>query len=241
MINKLDILAIGAHPDDIELGCAGTLIKHIELGFKVGAIDLTQGELGTRGNASLRLKEASDAAQIMGLAIRHNLNFEDGFITEDNKDYLMDIVKYIRLYRPSIVLCNAIDDRHPDHSRASKLVVKACFLAGLTKLETIYDGVTQNAWRPNQVLHYIQWKPIKADVIIDITGYLPSKIKAVKAYKSQFYDLNSEEPETPISSVQFLESVTYRASDLGRLIGVDYAEGFTSEKPIALDSLSHLL
>jgi len=241
MINKLDILAIGVHPDDIELGCAGTLIKHVGLGFNVGALDLTQGELGTRGNASIRLKEASEAAQIMGLQVRDNLGFEDGFVTEENRDYIMEIVRYIRQSKPSIVICNAIEDRHPDHSRASKLVVKACFLAGLTKLETAHDGSFQNAWRPKQILHYIQWKPITPDVIIDISNYLPSKIKAVKAYKSQFHNLNSDEPETPISSIQFIDSVTYRASDLGRLIGVDYAEGFTSESPIAVDSLAHLL
>ena len=241
MINKIDILAIGVHPDDIELGCAGTIIKHIALGFSVGGLDLTQGELGTRGSAELRLVEADNASKIMGLSIRDNLGFEDGFVTADNKQYQLEIVKKIRQYQPNIVLCNAIDDRHPDHSRSASLVSTACFLAGLPKVATELNGESQAAWRPKHVLHYIQWKPIKPDFIIDISGYLDTKISAVKAYKSQFHDPNSEEPETPISSQQFIDSVRYRASDLGRLIGVDYAEGFTSDKVIGLDRLDSLI
>jgi len=241
MINKIDILAIGVHPDDIELGCAGTIIKHITLGFSVGGLDLTQGELGTRGSAELRLVEADNASKIMGLSIRENLGFEDGFVTADNKQYQLEIVKKIRQYQPNIVLCNAIDDRHPDHSRSASLVSTACFLAGLPKVATELNGESQAAWRPKQVLHYIQWKPIKPDFIIDISGYLDTKISAVKAYKSQFHDPNSEEPETPISSQQFIDSMRSRASDLGRLIGVDYAEGFTSDKVIGLDRLDSLI
>lgn len=241
MTNQLNILAVGVHPDDIELGCAGTLCKHIAQGHKVSAIDLTQGELGTRGSAAIRLQEADAAANIMGLASRVNLEFEDGFVTEDNKDYLMKLIVQIRALKPDMVLCNAIEDRHPDHSRAAKLVAKSCFLAGLPKIETSYEGVSQEAWRPKQVLHYIQWLPIEPDVLVDISGYINQKVDAVKAYKSQFYDPKSNEPTTPISSQQFLDSITYRASDLGRLIGVEYAEGFTSERPIAISSLADLI
>ena len=241
MTNKIDILAIGVHPDDIELGCGGTIVKHIDLGFTVGAIDLTQGELGTRGSAEIRLKEAEVSKKLMGLNFRENLGFEDGFVTADNKSYQLEIVKRIRKYQPDIVLCNAIDDRHPDHLRSASLVATACFLAGLTKIKTEFDGGVQSAYRPKQVLHYIQWKPIKPDFVIDITGYMDAKLATVKAYRSQFHDPTSSEPETLISSKQFLDSVSYRASDLGRLIGVEYAEGFTSDKLIGLDRLDHLL
>ena len=241
MTNKIDILAIGVHPDDIELGCGGTIVKHIDLGFTVGAIDLTQGELGTRGSAEIRLKEAEVSKKLMGLNFRENLGFEDGFVTADNKSYQLEIVKRIRKYQPNIVLCNAIDDRHPDHPRSASLVSIACFLSGLTKIKTEFDGGVQSAWRPQQVLHYIQWKPIKPDFVIDITGYMDAKLAAVKAYRSQFHDPTSSEPETLISSKQFLDSVSYRASDLGRLIGVEYAEGFTSDKLIGLDRLDQLL
>tara|TARA_B100000963_G_scaffold80247_1_gene68301 strand:+ start:707 stop:1432 length:726 start_codon:yes stop_codon:yes gene_type:complete len=241
MTNKIDILAIGVHPDDIELGCGGTIVKHIDLGFSVGAIDLTQGELGTRGSAEIRLNEAEESKKLMELKFRENLGFEDGFVTADNKAYQLEIVKRIRKYQPDIVLCNAINDRHPDHPRSASLVVKACFLAGLTKIKTEFDGGVQSAFRPKQVLHYIQWNPIKPDFIIDITGYMDAKLAAVKAYRSQFHDPTSSEPETLISSKQFLDSISYRASDLGRLIGVEYAEGFTSDKLIGLDRLDHLL
>ena len=241
MTEKVDILAIGVHPDDIELGCGATILKHIHLGFTVGAIDLTQGELGTRGSAEIRLKEAEASKKLMGLKFRENLGFEDGFVTADNKVYQLEIVKRIRKYQPDIVLCNAIDDRHPDHSRSASLVSTACFLAGLTKIESEFDGKVQTAFRPKQVLHYIQWKPITPDFVVDITGYMVAKLAAVKAYQSQFHDPSSSEPETVISSKQFLDSVSYRASDLGRLIGVEYAEGFTSDKLIGLDRLDHLL
>ena len=241
MINKIDILAIGVHPDDIELGCAGTIVKHIKLGFSVGALDLTHGELGTRGTPELRLQEATEAAQIMGLKFRENLNFEDGFVTADNKEYQMELIKRIRKYQPKIVLCNAISDRHPDHSRASSLVSNACFLAGLPKVKTVYQDEEQTAWRPKQVLHYIQWNPIKPDFVIDISKQIETKILAVKAYKSQFFNSNSDEKTTPISSQQFIDSVSNRASDLGMLIGVGFAEGFTSDKLIGLDNLDSLL
>ena len=241
MTDKVDILAIGVHPDDIELGCGGTILKHIHHGKRVGVIDLTHGELGTRGSAEIRLKEAEASKKLMGLKFRENLGFEDGFVTADNKSYQLEIVKRIRKYQPDIVLCNAINDRHPDHPRSASLVVTACFLAGLTKIKTEFDGGVQSAFRPKQVLHYIQWKSIKPDFVIDITGYMDAKLAAVKAYRSQFHDPTSSEPETLISSKQFLDSVSYRASDLGRLIGVKYAEGFTSDKLIGLDRLDHLL
>ena len=241
MINKIDILAIGVHPDDIELGCAGTIVKHIGLGFSVGALDLTNGELGTRGSAEIRLQESADAAVVMDLKFRENLNFEDGFVTADNKEYQMELIKRIRKYQPKIILCNAISDRHPDHSRASSLVSNACFLAGLPKVKTVHEEEEQTAWRPKQVLHYIQWDPIKPDFVIDISEQIETKVLAVKAYKSQFFDPSSNEKETPISSQQFIDSISYRASDLGRLIGVAYAEGFTSDKLIGLDNLDSLL
>ena len=241
MTDKVDILAIGVHPDDIELGCGGTILKHIHHGQHVGVIDLTHGELGTRGSAEIRLKEAEASKKLMGLKFRENLGFEDGFVTADNKSYQLEIVKRIRKYQPDIVLCNAIDDRHPDHPRSASLVGTACFLAGLTKIKSEFDGGVQSAFRPKQVLHYIQWKPIKPDFVIDITGYMDAKLAAVKAYRSQFHDPTSSEPETLISSKQFLDSVSYRASDLGRLIGAEYAEGFTSDKLIGLDRLDHLL
>ena len=241
MINKIDILAIGVHPDDIELGCAGTIVKHIKLGFSVGALDLTQGELGTRGSAEIRAQEAIDAAQILGLKFRENLNFEDGFVSADNKEYQLELVRKIREYQPKIVLCNAIDDRHPDHSRSASLVSTACFLAGLPKIKTSIKNQEQEAWRPTQVLHYIQWKPIKPDFVIDVSEEIETKVLAAKAYKSQFFDPASDEKETPISSQQFIDSVSYRASDLGRLIGVSYAEGFTSDKLIGLENFDSLL
>jgi len=241
MINKIDILAIGVHPDDIELGCAGTISKHIKLGFTVGAIDLSQGELGTRGTSEIRAEEAADAAKILGLKFRENLNFEDGFVSADNKEYQLALVREIRKYQPKIVLCNAIKDRHPDHARSASLVSTACFLAGLPKIKTSFQELEQEAWRPTQVLHYIQWQPIKPDFVIDISQEIETKVMAVQAYKSQFFDPKSNEQETPISSQQFIDSVTYRASDLGRLIGVDYAEGFTSDKLIGIESLDQLL
>lgn len=236
---KLDILAFGAHPDDVELGCSGTLAKEIFLGKKVGIIDLTQGELGTRGSAKLRLEEAENARQILNAEIRENLGFADGFFKND-KEHQLEIIKIIRKYQPEIVLCNAITDRHIDHGKGSSLVSDACFLSGLRKIETEIEGKPQSAWRPKQVYHYIQWKNIEPDFVVDISGFIEKKIESVLAYKSQFYDANSNEPTTPISDKNFLDSVTYRARDLGRLIGVDFAEGFTTEKVVATKSLFDL-
>jgi bacillithiol biosynthesis deacetylase BshB1 len=236
---KLDILAFGAHPDDVELGCSGTILKEVSLGKKVGIVDLTRGELGTRGSAEIRDQEASDAAKILGVSVRENLNMRDGFFVNDEKHQL-EIIKMIRKYQPEIVLCNAIDDRHIDHGKGSKLVSDACFLSGLMKIETVLDGEIQKPWRPKVVYHYIQWKNIEPDFVVDITGFTDKKIESILAYRSQFYDPNSKEPESPISSKNFLESLNYRSRDLGRLTGVEHAEGFTVERYLAVNSLGDL-
>lgn len=237
---KLDILAFGAHPDDVELGCGATIAKEIFLGKKVGIIDLTRGELGTRGSSDLRTIEATNAATILGVSVRENLDFADGFFINDKKHQL-EIIKMIRKYQPEIVLCNAIDDRHIDHVKGSKLVSDACFLSGLIKVETFIESQNQEKWQPKHVYHYMQWKNIKPDFVVDITGFLDKKVASIMAYSSQFYDPKSKEPETPISSKNFIDSITYRARDLGRLINVDCAEGFTTERFVAIENLSKLI
>jgi bacillithiol biosynthesis deacetylase BshB1 len=237
---KLDILAFGAHPDDVELGCAGTILKEIALGKTVGIVDLTRGELGTRGSADLRDQEAAAAAQILGVSVRENLRFRDGFFVNDEAHQL-EVIQMIRKYQPEIVLCNAIEDRHIDHGKGSQLVSDACFLSGLMKIETKLDGQVQQAWRPKLVYHYIQWKDIKPDFVVDITGFTDKKVDSILAYRSQFYDPNSNEPESPITSKNFLESLNYRSRDLGRLVGVDHAEGFTVERYLAVNSLGDLI
>ncbi len=237
---KLDILAFGAHPDDVELGCGATVAKEVSLGKKVGIVDLTRGELGTRGSADLRDEEAANAATILGVAVRENVRFADGFFTND-KEHQLEIIKMIRKYKPDVVLCNAIDDRHIDHPKGSKLVSDACFLSGLLKIETELDGEAQEKWRPKQVYHYIQWKNIAPDFVIDVTGFMDKKIDSVKAYSSQFFDPTSKEPETPITSKNFIDSIGYRANDLGRLIGVEHAEGFTSERYVGVENLDKLI
>tara|TARA_R110002126_G_scaffold206886_3_gene354034 strand:- start:20263 stop:20979 length:717 start_codon:yes stop_codon:yes gene_type:complete len=237
---KLDILAFGAHPDDVELGCGATIAKEIALGKKVGIVDLTRGELGTRGSAELRDLEAKNAAEILGVSVRENLRFADGFFSND-KAHQLEIIKMIRKYQPEIVLCNAIDDRHIDHPKGSTLVSDACFLSGLVKIETKIGEKLQEKWRPKQVYHYIQWKNSTPDFVVDVTGFIEKKQNAVLAYASQFFDPNSKEPETPITSKNFTESIHYRARDLGRLIGVDFAEGFTSERYVAVENLDKLI
>ncbi|WP_318308224.1 bacillithiol biosynthesis deacetylase BshB1 [Flagellimonas crocea] len=239
---KLDILVFGAHPDDAELGAGATIAKEVSKGKKVGIVDLTRGELGTRGSAEIRDKEAAKAAEILGVAVRENMQFADGFFVND-KDHQLEIIKIIRKYRPDIVLCNAVEDRHIDHGRGSKLVSDACFLSGLMKIDTKMDGddAWQEAWRPKQVYHYIQWKNLKPDFVVDVSGFIDTKTDAIMAYSSQFYDPNSDEPETPISSKNFTDSVIYRARDLGRIIGVEYAEGFTVERYVGVDSLEDLI
>ena len=236
---KLDILAFAAHPDDVELAASGTLIKHIAQGKKVGIVDLTKGELGSRGSAEIRSKEASISAEIMNLDARVNLDLGDGFF-EVGEEELLKVIEQIRYFRPEIVLCNAVEDRHPDHSRGSKLVSRACFLSGLQKINTEWNGEFQEAWRPKSVFHYIQDHWIDPDIIIDITDFFDSKMKAIYAFDSQFYNPDSSEKETPISSPEFLEHIKGRAISLGRLIGSKYGEGFTVERPPGVEDLFDL-
>lgn len=237
---KVDVLAIGAHPDDVELGCGGTLAKFISQGKKVAIVDLTEGELGTRGTNETRAKEAKRASNILGVVVRENLGMKDGFLS-NTEEYQMRIVKMVRKYQPEIIFANAIDDRHPDHAKAAKLVSDACFLSGLIKIETVEAGENQPVWRPKHIFNYIQWKSIKPDFVVDISDFMDKKIEACLAYETQFYNPNSEEPMTPISTKDFLESLTYRAQDLGRLSGVSYAEGFTSEKLIAFKNFDSII
>ena len=237
---KLDILAFGAHPDDVELGCGATIAKEISLGKKVGIVDLTRGELGTRGSAKIRDEEAKKAAKILKVAVRENLNFSDSFFI-NNKEHQLKIIEMLRKYQPDIVLCNAVDDRHIDHGKGSKLVSDACFLSGLRKVETSLNGSSQTAWRPKLVYHYIQWKNLTPDFVVDVTGFMDTKLEAVKAYSSQFYDPNSKEPISPITSENFIDSIKYRAQDLGRLVGTDFAEGFTTERYLAIKKLDDLI
>jgi len=237
---KLDILAFGAHPDDVELGAASTIAKEVSLGKKVGIIDLTQGELGTRGSKELRKIEASKAAKILGVTLRENLKFADGFFVND-KQHQLEVIKLIRKYKPEIVLCNAVNDRHVDHGKGSKLVSDACFLSGLEKIKTELNGLTQKKWRPKLVYHYLQWNNSEPDFVVDISDFIDIKMDAVLAYSSQFYDPNSKESDTPISSKNFSDSIHYRAKELGRLIGVEHAEGFTVERYVAVTSLDKLI
>lgn len=236
---KLDILAIGAHPDDVELGAGATIAKEIKGGKKVGILDLTRGELGTRGTAELRDIEALDSANILGLTIRENLALADGFF-ENNKDSQLKIIEVIRKYKPEIVLINALDDRHPDHQKGHKLASTACFLSGLRKIETHSNSLLQKEWRPRHVYSYIQWKYINPDFVVDVSGYLDKKMEAISAYKSQFFDPNSKEPETPISNKFFLESLKHTSSELGKISGVKYAEGFNVERYPLVNSLFDL-
>jgi bacillithiol biosynthesis deacetylase BshB1 len=233
---KVDLLFIAAHPDDVELCCAGTVIKHIDQGHTVGIVDLTRGELGTRGNADIRFQEASKAAEIMGISFRENLGLRDGFFefTDENK---FPIIKAIRRHQPEIVITNAISDRHPDHGRASKLVSDCCFLSGLIKIELEENGKPLPAWRPKKVYHMIQDHYLHPDICVDITSYIDKKAEAVMAFKSQFYDPFSSEPYTPISGLDFQEFLRARAREMGRLIGVEFAEGFTMEGPVKKENL----
>lgn len=237
---KLDILAIGVHPDDVELSCAGTLLKHIELGKKVGILDLTKGELGSRGSAALRIQEAAKAAQILGVTHRDTLDFSDGFF-ENDKAHQLEVIKIIRKYQPDIVLANAISDRHPDHGRAAKLVSDACFYSGLVKVVTELEGVNQNHWRPKAIYHYIQDRYIKPDFVVDVSKFVDLKMEAIMAYKSQFYDPSSTEPETPISSKQFMDFIKARMANFGRDINAPYAEGFTVERTIGVTDITALV
>ena len=236
---KCDFLAIGAHPDDVELGCGGTIIKLIAEGKTVSVIDLTEGELGTRGTAETRAEEAANAAKILGISSRENLKLKDGFLN-NSEDYQLKIVEKIRKYKPEIVLANAIDDRHPDHAKAAKLVSDACFLSGLKKIETFDNDQPQEVWRPKHIFHYIQWKNVVPEFVIDISGFMEQKIEACLAYKTQFYNPESSEPATPISSMEFLEFLKARAVSFGRPAGFIYAEGFNVERTIGVNDLFHL-
>ncbi len=236
---KLDILAIGVHPDDIELSCSGTLLRHAAMGKKIGLLDLTAGELGTRGSGELRLKEAEAASKILGAAVRVNLGMADGFF-ERTKENIIDIVEIIRLLQPDIVLMNAISDRHPDHGRAAKLTADACFYSGLSKIKTAWEGISQEAWRPHAVYHYIQDHYLKPDFVVDITTYMDQKMESILAYKSQFYDPKSKEPDTPISGKDFLEIVKAKSRVQGRPAGFKYAEGFQVNRTIGVTNLFDL-
>ena len=237
---KVDILAFGAHPDDVELGCGGSIAKAISQGKTVGIIDLTRGELGTRGTAEIRDLEAAAAAKVLDVTFRKNLAFRDGFFVNDEA-HQTAIIQLIRIHQPKIVLCNAIEDRHIDHSKGSQLVSDACFLSGLKKIVTKDEsGNIQEPWRPAHVYHYIQWKEIKPDFVVDISNHIDTKMQAIHAYASQFYDAKSQEPSTPISSQNFLESVRYRAQNLGRLTGVAAAEGFTVERSPLIQDFDQL-
>ena len=239
-MQKLDILAFGAHPDDVELGCAGTLLVAVAEGKKVGIIDLTKGELGTRGTTSQRLKEAQLAAEVMGIGVRENLGLADGFF-ENNKENQFAIIEIIRKYQPSVILCNAPEDRHPDHGRAAQLVSEAAFLSGLVKIQTSYNGQVQAAWRPTQVFHYIQSRNLTPNFVIDISAFIDKKMEAIVAHSSQFYNPNSTEPDTFISGNAFLEFVKGRAKEFGHSIGVDYAEGFITQKLLGIRSFDSII
>jgi bacillithiol biosynthesis deacetylase BshB1 len=237
---KLDILAFGAHPDDVELGAGGTIAKEVADGKKVGIVDLTRGELGTRGTPELRDEEAIASSRILGIDLRANLSFRDGFFQND-ETHQMELVKWIRHYQPEIVLCNSLSDRHPDHGKASALASDACFLAGLNKVNTYWDGVKQEAWRPQTVYHYIQDRYLKPDLVIDVSEFMDQKMNAVKAFKSQFYDPNSNEPGTAISSKEFIDFLYARCIEFGRPINAKYAEGFKCERIPGINSLFELL
>ncbi|ETZ20411.1 bacillithiol biosynthesis deacetylase BshB1 [Pedobacter sp. V48] len=236
---KLDILVLAVHPDDAELGCSGTIAKHIALGKKVGIVDFTRGELGTRGTAETRDEEAADSAKILGLQTRENLRFKDGFFKND-EEHQLEVVKMIRKYQPEIILTNALHDRHPDHGRAGDLANDACFLSGLPKITTELNGVKQQAWRPRLQFQYIQDRYIKPDIIIDITPYIETKLASIKAFKTQFFNPELDGPDTYISSPDFFESVIGRAREFGKSIGTTYAEGFTCRKLLGVNSLFDL-
>lgn len=237
---KINVLAIAAHPDDVELGCAGTLLVHAGLGKKIGIIDLTRGELGTRGTAETRQQEADAAAKVLELDVRENLGLPDGFF-ENRQEHQMAIIRAIRKYRPDIVLANAPEDRHPDHGRASQLIYDSCFLAGLIKIETIQDGRKQKAWRPNQVFYFIQDRYLDPDFIVDISEVIAQKKEAIQCYKTQFLASEEDALQTYISTPKFFDSVVQRSAMMGRMIGVEYGEGFISPKKLGIKNFDNLI
>jgi bacillithiol biosynthesis deacetylase BshB1 len=232
---KLDILAFGAHPDDVELSCAGTLMVEKLQGKKIGVVDLTQGELGTRGSAELRKQEAAAAAEILQLDVRENLELADGFFKNDEV-HQRQIIRAIRKYQPEIILCNAPDDRHPDHGRSARLLEDAVFLSGLRKIETIDDEQVQTVWRPSYVFNYIQDRYLHPNFVMDISAVMEQKLASIRAYGTQFENPDLDEPQTYISTPDFLDSIIYRAKMYGKMIGVKYAEGFISRKMIGFNS-----
>ncbi len=237
---KLDILAFGVHPDDVELSCAGALLVEQKNGKKTGIIDLTAGELGTRGSGEIRKTEAAEAAKILGVEIRENLEMADGFFQNDEA-HQRKVITAIRAFQPEVILCNAPDDRHPDHGRSSKMVSDAAFLSGLMKIQTTFNGSVQQAWRPKYVFRYIQDRMLQPDFVIDITDVFEQKIEAIKAYKTQFLSNGDDEPQTYISTPDFLDSVIYRHKWFGKMIGVKYAEGFISEKMIGFKNFDAII
>ena len=238
---KLDIVAIGAHPDDVELGCAATLAKSVSQGKKVGIIDLTKGELGTRGTPEIRMKEANQSAKILNVTTRENLGFRDGFFLND-ETHQLEVMKKIRYFRPDIILCNTPKDRHVDHGKANALVHAACFLSGLEKIQLKDENNKKlDPWTPKLILEYIQWNETVPDLIVDVSGFIDKKLEAIKAYKSQFFDPESTERSTPISSEIFLESISYRAANMGRLIFKNAGEGFTCQTPLSVTDLGGLI
>lgn len=238
-MTKLDILVIAAHPDDAELGCSGTILSQVEKGYKVGIVDLTQGEMGTRGTPEIRLEEAEAAGKILKLTARENLGFKDIYF-ENDRDHQLKLIEKIRKYQPEIVIANAVSDRHPDHGKGSELATKACFMSGLRKIETKLDGKSQDPWRPKFVYHYIQNNYITPDFIVDITPYWETKIESIKAYKSQFFDPNSQEPSSFISDPEFLPFIESRSREFGHRIMTTYGEGFTVERFIGVHDLFDL-
>ncbi|WP_113635575.1 bacillithiol biosynthesis deacetylase BshB1 [Nubsella zeaxanthinifaciens] len=236
---KLDLLVLAVHPDDAELGCSGTIIKHIAQGKKVGIIDFTKGELGTRGTVETRDEESRNASKIMGIHARENIGIRDGFFKND-ETHQLKVIEMIRKYQPEIILTNALYDRHPDHGRASELANDAVFLSGLRRIETMMNGETQQPWRPRLTLQYIQDTYIKPDIIVDISEQMEQKLDAIRAFKTQFDSPSEDEPQTYISTPAFLQSVIARAREMGKNIGAEYGEGFTSRKLLGVDSLFDL-
>jgi bacillithiol biosynthesis deacetylase BshB1 len=237
---KIDILAFGIHPDDVELSCAGTLSKHISLGKKVAICDLTQGELGTRGNAITRLEEAENSKNVMGVSFRENLNMEDIW-AENTQANILRMIEIIRKYQPEIVLCNTKEDRHPDHQKGYEMAQRACFASGLPKIETNFDNKLQSAWRPKAVYSYIQSNFLEPDFVVDITEYMDKKLEAISAFKSQFFNPEMDEPNTFISDKSFLDMIKSQNLIFGKSIGVQYAEGFHTARYMGVDNLFDLI
>lgn len=240
MFEKLDILAFGVHPDDVELGCSGTILASVTEGKKVGIVDLTQGELGTRGSAEIRMVEAANAAKVLHVSVRENLMMADGFFQNDEK-HQRQIIEVIRKYRPEIILCNALEDRHPDHGRSAQLVEDAAFLSGLRKVETIVDGKVQEAWRPKYVFHYLQDRFLQPDFVFDITDFFDKKLESILCYTTQFNSPGLDEPQTYISNPAFLDGIKARSMMLGKRIGVQHAEGYITKKMIGINSFDSLI